>query len=75
MIVVFSIITALGVLAGGLTVFCGVRMGRLRSYGLVMAAIIINFIVALMVCPVLMVFGIWPMIVLLDARVRAHFGR
>jgi hypothetical protein len=64
----------LGLAAGAFMVFCGGRLKSLRSYVLVMTSVVLLMLVGLLVCPVLALPGIWPLIVLLDQQVKAHFG-
>jgi hypothetical protein len=59
--------------AGILTYLGGSRMKALRSYGLALTGVIINFVVSLLFCTPLVLVGIWPLVVLLDSNVRENF--
>jgi hypothetical protein len=73
----FYILSAIAVVclaAGGLVLWCGLRMQMLRSYSLVLGTIILMMVTGFLVCPLLALPGVWPFIVLLDPGVRANFG-
>jgi len=59
---------------GAFTLFCGLRMKALRSYGLVLTSVVLLMIAGFLVCPLLALPGVWPFIVLVDPGVRASFG-
>jgi hypothetical protein len=65
----------LGLVLGGFSYFAGMRMRTLRSYTLVMAAVIAIFGIGLLTCLPLVFLGIWPLIVLLDGEVKACFDK
>lgn len=65
---------AFGVPLGAVTLWGGTKMKRLQSYGLAMAAVVITFVIGFLVCPIAIIAGIWPLVVLLDAEVKACFG-
>jgi hypothetical protein len=67
-------VAPIALLCGAFTVYCGSQLKALRSYSLVMASVVIMLVVGLLVCPLLALPGIWPMIVMLDSGVKAHFG-
>ena len=60
---------------GAFTFWGGMRMKALRSYTLVMTAVVITFLIGFLTCLPAMVLGIWPLIVLLDGEVKACFDR
>jgi hypothetical protein len=73
-IVVVPVISLISLAAGGFTAFCGLRMIALRSYALVMTAVVVLLVLGLLVCPLAALPGIWPLIVLLDSGVKANFN-
>lgn len=60
---------------GGLAAIGGLRMRVLKSYALVMAAVIVLLMAGLLICPLAALPPIWPLVVLLDYGVKANFGR
>jgi hypothetical protein len=68
------IFAPLCVAVGAFTMFSGWQMMRLRSYGLIMAAVIVTIGLGLLTCPMLAIIVVWPMAVLLDVNVKQHFG-
>jgi len=50
------------------------KLKNLQSYGWAMAAVVVTFALAVLVCPFTIVVGIWPLVVLLDPDVKASFG-
>ena len=68
------IVTPLCVVLGALVVYCGICLARLKSYVLVLSSVILVLLLGFLICPVFALPAIWPMIVLLDAGVKAHFG-
>jgi hypothetical protein len=50
-------------------------MLKLRSYALAMTAVVFTFVIGFLACLPLMLVGIWPLVVLLDAEVKACFDR
>jgi len=55
-------------------VYCGSQLKALRSYWFVMVSLVVMMVAGLLVC-LLALPGIWPMIVMLDSGVKAHFGK
>jgi hypothetical protein len=60
---------------GGLFFLGGTRMKALRSYRLATTAVLLFMVVALLLFGPLGVVGFWPLIVLMDAEVKANFDR
>ena len=75
MLVVCTVGAAMGIAIGAFTIVTGVWMKRLQGWGWALASVIVCFAVALLLCPLFFVVGIWPLIVLLDAEVRACFDQ
>jgi hypothetical protein len=48
-------------------------MRQLRSWGLALTATVLTFVIGGLVCIVLMLLGIWPLIVLVDSKVKRAF--
>jgi hypothetical protein len=67
------VFVVVGLVAGGLALFGGLRMRALKSYALVMAAVIVLLLAGLLICPVAALPAIWPLIVLLDYGVKSNF--
>ena len=65
----------LGLPVGVLTFWAGTRMKSLRSYGLAMTAVILTFVIAFLACLPAVIIGIWPLVALLDADVKASFDK
>jgi hypothetical protein len=59
---------------GGLAAIGGLRMRALKSYALVMAAVIVLLLAGFLFCPLAALPAVWPLVVLLDYGVRANFG-
>jgi DNA-directed RNA polymerase subunit RPC12/RpoP len=74
-LVALGAVGTLSLACGFLTLLGGTRLGQLRSFGLVLATIIITFCVALFACTPLIVVGIWPLVVFMDVTVREHFDQ
>jgi hypothetical protein len=72
---VFMGIGMLGIPFGLLTLWAGTRMKALRSYGLAMTAVVLIFVIALLACVPAVIVGIWPLVALLDAEVKASFDK
>ena len=73
---VFLGVFAILCLTSGVFIFwAAMRMKALRSYGLALSAVIFTFLVGFLACLPLMLVGIWPLIVLLDAEVKACFDQ
>ena len=71
----FTLIVAPLCLAlGAFIVFCGMQLALLKSYALILSGVILVLLLGFLICPVFALPAIWPMIVLLDAGVKAHFG-
>jgi hypothetical protein len=68
-------VAPVALLGGAFLIYCGSQLRALRSYWLVMVSLVVMMVGGLLVCPLLALPGIWPMIVMLDARVKAHFGK
>jgi predicted Zn finger-like uncharacterized protein len=62
-----------GFICGPIVFLGGYRMRQLRSWGLALTATILTFVVGGMVCLFLMLLGIWPLIVLVDSKVKRAF--
>ncbi len=74
-LVTSGIVAILGVVLDIIVILGSVRMKRLRNRGLSMAAAIIAVIPCFSPCCVFGIpFGIWALVVLNDANVRAAFG-
>ena len=66
--------SVVGLAMSGLIVFGGLKMMKLQSYGLCMAAAVLSFIPFLSPCCLLgLVFGIWSLVVLNNAEIKAAF--
>jgi hypothetical protein len=63
-----------GLALGAFTFYCGSQLKALRSYVLVLVSVVFLLGLGLLACPLLALPGIWPLIVLLDTGVKAHFG-
>ena len=64
----------IGILIGILILYAGVRMRALENHGLAVAASILAMIPCISPCCILgLPFGIWALVVLLDANVKAAF--
>ena len=72
--VIIALGAGLAFLAGAFTVYCGARLMALRSYTLIMVCIGINLVLGFMICPLLAVAAIWPLVVLVDGRIKLHFS-
>ncbi len=75
MLVVMVVGGILCLACGFITVLGGTRLKQLRSRGLVLAAIIVTFVVAILICNPAIVVPIWPLVVFMDATVKEHFDR
>ena len=71
---ILGVTVPLGLATGIFTMYCGSQLKALRSYVLVMVGVVLLLIAGLMVCPLVALPGIWPLIVMLDTGVKAHFG-
>ena len=58
---------------GAFTIFAGLRMLALRSFALVMLCIVLNIVLGVMGCWLMALPAIWPLIVIMDAKVKPHF--
>ncbi len=72
--IILGVTAPLGLAIGIFTIFCGSQLKALRSYALVMVGVVLLLVAGLMVCPLVALPGIWPLVVMLDAGVKAHFG-
>jgi hypothetical protein len=75
MTVVLGVSSFLCIASGGFIFWAALRMLKLRSYGLAMTAVVFTFIIGFLACLPVMLVGIWPLVVLLDAEVKACFDR
>jgi hypothetical protein len=60
---------------GFITFLGGTRFKQLRSRGLVLAAIILTFVIAVLICNPAILVPIWPLVVYQDVSVKEHFDR
>jgi hypothetical protein len=75
LLVVLAVTGIVG-LPGGFIVFLGgTRLKQLRSRGLVLAAIILTFVIAVLICNPAILVPIWPLVVYQDVTVKEHFDR
>ena len=65
--------TALGVVASIVIILGGLKMRALEGYGLAMTASILALVPCLSCCCITLPFGIWALIVLMDANVKQAF--
>ena len=72
---ILAVTAPLGLAMGALSIYSGGQLKVLRSYALVMTSVVLLLAAGLLVCPLVALPGIWPLIVMLDAGVKAHFGR
>lgn len=75
MLVILGICAFFCLAVGAFTFWAAMRMKALRSYSLVMSAVVVTFLVGFLACLPAMILGIWPLIVLLDGEVKACFDR
>jgi hypothetical protein len=69
------LLTVATLLIFALIFFGAMKMKKLESYGLAMTAAILSLIPCLSICCILGIpFGIWALVVLLNADVKAAFG-
>lgn len=68
------IVAPICIAVGAFTMISGWRMKMLRSYGLIMACVVVTLGVGILTCPVLSIVAVWPLAVLLDVNVKPHFG-
>jgi predicted Zn finger-like uncharacterized protein len=73
MVVVCTLGALTGFVCGVLIFLGGHRMRVLRSWGLALTATILTFVVGGLTCILLMLVGIWPLIVLVDSKVKRAF--
>jgi hypothetical protein len=72
---ILAVTVPLGLAVGALSIYSGGQLKVLRSYALVMTSVVLLLAAGLLVCPLVALPGIWPLIVMLDSGVKAHFGR
>jgi hypothetical protein len=75
MTVVLGVSSFLCIASGGFIFWAALRMLKLRSYSLAITAVVFTFVIGFLACLPVMLVGIWPLIVLLDAEVKACFDR
>lgn len=77
--VVMTVFACLGLVlavpTGGVIFWGGTKMKQLQSYGWALAAVIVTLAIGFLACLPAVFIGIWPLIVILDADVKASFAR
>jgi hypothetical protein len=58
---------------GAFTIFAGLRLLALRSFKLVMMCIVLNIVLGVIGCWLMALPAIWPLVVVVDGKVRPHF--
>lgn len=75
MTVILGVCSFLCIASGSFIFWAALRMLKLRSYALAMTAVVFTFVIGFLACLPLMLVGIWPLVMLLDAEVKACFDR
>lgn len=73
--VVFAVAALIALVSGGFTIWCGIWLKTLRNYVLVVTCVILTSIVGFLICIPAVLVGIWPLIALNDAEVKACFDK
>jgi hypothetical protein len=64
---------AFSIAMGAFTIFSGLRLLALRSFTLVMLCIVLNIALGVLGCWLMAQPAIWPLVVILDGKVKPHF--
>ena len=67
-------IRLVGVAIGGFIIFGGIKMKKLESYGVCIAASIVALLPCPFCCLITLPFGIWSLVALSSAEVKNYFS-
>jgi type IV secretory pathway VirB2 component (pilin) len=68
------VIRVIGLAIGGFVIYGGIKMKKLESYGVCIAASIVALLPCSFCCPIGLAFGIWALVVLNNADVKNSFS-